>query len=88
MKRLNVNLGSPNGPLQEAPEVLKAVGMNLALGICFGVVNDCVDVVGFQSSIGLEGIGKDFASRDNILTNFGSKGLAPDIGTTSVRTLL
>jgi hypothetical protein len=37
MERLNTNVGSPDGSFQEAPEVLKPVGMNSAPDILNGM---------------------------------------------------
>ena len=45
---------SPLQPtLQETPEVLNAVGVNLVLDVLFGVVDDLVNVVAAQRVVGL-----------------------------------
>src|SRR4051794_10464016 len=43
MERFNRNVGALNATLQQAPEVLQPVGVDLPLGVAFGVVNDLMD---------------------------------------------
>jgi hypothetical protein len=40
MKRLNRNVGSAQGPLQEAPEVFQPVGMDAPANVGFGMVSE------------------------------------------------
>ena len=67
MEGLDVNVGALDGPLQEAPEVLNAVGVNLPVNVPFGMVDDAVNVVVSEIVVGLERVGVDFGTRSNVL---------------------
>jgi hypothetical protein len=63
VERLDANVGSLESALQERPEILKAIGVNLAVNVSLGVVNDSVLVAAnVESLIGQERIGIDFAT--------------------------
>jgi hypothetical protein len=76
MERLDVDVGSLDGPLQEAPEVLNAVGVNLAPDILFSVVNDLVDEVPVKSSITAMCVGVDSRARFNVAADCRREGLS------------
>ena len=42
MERFNIDVSSFDGPLQDAPEVLDSVGVNMSFDIGFGMVNSFV----------------------------------------------
>ena len=44
--RLYADVGSLNPALEQTPEILKPVGVHMALDIRFSVVNNIVDVLG------------------------------------------
>ena len=44
-------------PLEEAPEVLHPIRMNLAVNVLNGVVDDAMGVKGVQAGVGLEFVG-------------------------------
>ena len=52
MKRLDTNVGSVDAALQQAPEVFKAVSVNLPVNVLLGMVNDLVGVLLSQSVVG------------------------------------
>ena len=43
MERFNRHVGALDGPLQETPEVLQAISVNLSLHVLFGMVDHAVD---------------------------------------------
>src|SRR5437773_12535417 len=51
VKRLNTDVGSMKGTLQEAPEILHRVGMNRAVHVLNGMVNNLVGILPFQSFV-------------------------------------
>lgn len=57
VKRFNANVGSKNATLQERPEVLKTVGVNLAVNICGRVVDYLVRIMGVEAIIEEQFIG-------------------------------
>ena len=69
MKRLHAHVSSLNGPLEEAPEVLKAVRVNIAANIGYCMVNDVVRILIGQAVIGPEGIGMNLRAFQDVLAN-------------------
>jgi len=63
MERLDAHIGAFDPTLQQAPEVLQPVGVDLALGIALGVVNDLVGVLPLQSTVGRVGVGEHVGPR-------------------------
>ena len=49
MERFDAHVGALHGALQERPEVLQAVGVDLPVHVGFGVVDDVVDVAALSS---------------------------------------
>ena len=76
----NIHIGSANGPLQETPEVLNTVGMDVAPNVSLGVVNDLVDVDVAQITIRWQGIGEYFTPSHDVLSDDGGKALALSVG--------
>ena len=68
MKRFDANIGSSNAALEQAPKVLKPVGMNLPVNVLFGMVNDSVSVFLSKSIIGFQGIGIESRAGFNMLS--------------------
>src|SRR6266850_1014290 len=69
MKRFDANIGSTNAALQEAPKVLKAVGMNLSPRVCFSMIHEVVKVFIIQPIIAAMRIGIELASRFHVLAD-------------------
>jgi hypothetical protein len=74
MERLDRNIGALQAAFQETPEVLHSIGVNLAVNVGFGVINDLVGVF-IQPVIGKKLIGVDGRSRFNVLTQVSLKRL-------------
>jgi hypothetical protein len=80
MERLYADVGSLDRALEERPEVLHAVGVDLPLDVLLGVVDDAVDVFGAEVGVGLEGVSEHLGARLDVLPHLGSHGLLPDVG--------
>jgi hypothetical protein len=76
---LNADVSALEGPLEQAPEVLDPVGVNVALNVADRVVNDLVNVVGVQIGIGAEGIGEDLDPGSHVGADLGAEGVAAHI---------
>src|SRR5688572_10390173 len=59
MERFVAHIGALNGSLQERPEVLAAVGVDVAVNVGFSVVNDVVDVFTVEPVVRQEHVGVD-----------------------------
>src|SRR6267142_4207480 len=71
MERLNRNVRAFQSALEQAPEILKAVCVDLPLNVTFCMVNRLVnEVLVIQSLIGQEGIGVDRALGRDVSTDF------------------
>jgi hypothetical protein len=68
MERFDGHVGAFQGALQQAPEVLHAVGVDLSFRVRLGMIDDIVDVVGRQPVVGLQFVGVDARSRLNVFT--------------------
>ena len=73
MERLDADVGSADAALQQRPEVLQAVGVNLAVHVRYGVVDDLMRVVGFQPFVRQQRIGVERGTGFNVLSDFGLK---------------
>ena len=72
MKRLDTHIRALDGPLQETPEVLQPVRVNVAINIPFGVVDNFVLVPDHtQIVVGLERIGVQFGATLHHLADLG-----------------
>ena len=77
MERLNGYVGALQGALQEAPEVLAAVGVNLPINVSVGVIDDVVGVGVVQTVVRQEFIGVDARASTDVAPDFGlQSGLA------------
>src|SRR5438874_985635 len=76
MERLNTNVGARDAALEQAPEVLKAISVNLPVDVLFGMVDNFVSVFLRESVIGLQGIGVQRGTRFDMLLNFNLKSSA------------
>lgn len=71
MERLDADVRPVDGPLQQAPEVLQAVGVDLAPDVGLGMVDGLMEVVRLQSFVGLQRISVDARTRLDMLANLG-----------------
>src|SRR5258708_6946024 len=73
MERFDVHVGTTDGALQETPEVLKAIGVNLAVNVRLSVIDDVVNVVRAESLIREMRVSVQGRARFNVLPNNGLK---------------
>jgi hypothetical protein len=71
MKRFDTYIGSADAALEETPEVLKGIGVNLPIHVLDSMVNHLVRIVSGQSLIGEQEVGIESGSRLNMLPDFG-----------------
>src|ERR1039457_602254 len=71
MERFDTNVASRNAALEQRPEVLKAVGVNLPINVFLGMVNDFVGVLGSQPVIRGQSIGVEGRASFDVLLDFG-----------------
>src|SRR5437667_307301 len=69
MRRLNTDVGSTNATLQEAPEVLKAVGVNLAACVALRMIHELMEVFIIQPFVSAVRVCIDFAASLDVLAN-------------------
>src|ERR1051325_4301461 len=69
MERCDRHVGATNSALQEAPEVLAAIGVNLPIDVALGVVNEAVLEISGESAIRVERIGVDGGAFRDVATN-------------------
>src|SRR5579884_1783180 len=58
--RLHAHVGAANHPLEQRPEVLDTVRVDLAVYVSFGVVDDTVDVLRVEPLVGRQRIRHQF----------------------------
>src|SRR5688572_26144897 len=69
MKRFHGNVSALESPLQQAPEVLAAVGVDLPVHVLLGMVDHTVNETGAQATIGAEVIGVDGRAFGNVVAH-------------------
>jgi len=67
VKRFDAHVGALDGALLQAPEILQPVGVDGAIDVRLGMVDDVVGVVGLQRLVGRQRIGVDGAARLDVL---------------------
>lgn len=75
MKRFNAHISPVDAPLQQAPEVLKAVCVDATVDVFNGMVNDCMGIVSPKSLIGEQRIGIERGTRFDVLLDLGMENL-------------
>src|SRR5262249_38880221 len=81
MERFDGNVGALDGALQETPEVLKAVSVDRAVHVGFGMVNDLVNVAALSHTvIGAQGIGVEARAIFDVLRDDGFQLMFLPIG--------
>ena len=71
MEWFDTNVGSSDAALQQAPEVLESVRVNLPVNVLLGMVNDFVSIFLSQSVIGCQRIGVERRAGFDMLFNRG-----------------
>src|SRR5438552_4174197 len=67
MERLNTHVGSLQSALEETPEILKPVGVNLSINVTFRVIDNLMfESLFLESHIRHERIGVDRAASGNV----------------------
>jgi len=80
MERLNADVGSTNRPLEQTPEVLKAVRVDVATNILNGMVDGPVVEVSLQAVVGKQEVSIDGAPWFDVLPNLRLKRVLLAIG--------
>jgi hypothetical protein len=76
MEGLDADVGSFQAALQQRPEILDPVRVDVAVNVLFRVVHELVNVVRIEAGIGRQFIGEDFRARFDICAHFLLQGLA------------
>ena len=69
MEWLDIDVSASNRPLQETPEVLNSVGMNMTMNVGYSMVYSLVNILFIQIAVGSKGIGDKVATLFNILSH-------------------
>jgi hypothetical protein len=69
MEWFDRNVGAANAALQERPEILKGVGVDVAIHVGYGVVNDLMRILAFEPIVGKQRIGIKRRTRFNVLAD-------------------
>src|SRR5438034_3035467 len=75
MEWLDTDVGSMKPALQKAPEVFESVGMNRAVHVGHGMIDDLVRVFPFQSVIGFQFIAVERRASFHMLFHFALQSL-------------
>jgi len=70
VERLDRYVGALDGTLQETPEVLQAVGVNMSVNVRLGVIDDAVDLSTlFHAVVGTERVSVEGGASFNVLAD-------------------
>lgn len=78
----DANIGAAQSALEQAPEVLQPIGMDLAANVGLGVVDELVDVFGLESEVSGGFIGEDMGSRFDGCFDVADQSMAAGVGVT------
>src|SRR5439155_22144779 len=73
MKRFDTYIGSADSAFQQAPEVLQPVGVNRAINVSNGMVDNFMGVLSRQSFVGFQIVAVESRACLNMLLDFGLK---------------
>src|SRR5271154_1594554 len=76
MKRLNTHIGSLDGTFQQRPKIFHLVGVDRAVYISFGMVNNLMSVF-IKAVVRLQRIGIESTTRINVLADLSVKVMLP-----------
>src|SRR6266403_2275483 len=79
MKRFDVNIRALQSALEQAPEILQSVGVDLPVYVAFGVVNRLVREMLWQILVGHERIGIERRTCRDVRVNFAMQRVFPAI---------
>jgi hypothetical protein len=79
MKRFDADVSTGDTPLEKALEILKPVGMNLAVNILHGVVYHSMRVTLLKTAVGFQRIRIERSARLHMLRHFGLQGVSAAI---------
>ena len=68
VERLNADVGAVDAALQETPEILHAIGVNVLANILHGMVNDLMSVFVRESPVGLQEVAINVRSGFHVVT--------------------
>lgn len=69
MERFDTHVGSADAALQERPEVLKGIGVDVSIDVLNGMVYDLMGVIGCQSFVGHQSVRVECRARFNMLSD-------------------
>ena len=70
VERLDRNVGPADSAFKKTPEVLQSVGVNVAVNVSDGMVNDLMGIIGGESIIGPQRIGIESGASFNVFADF------------------
>jgi hypothetical protein len=70
VERLDADVGSFQAALQERPEILDSVRVNVAVYVLFRVIHELVNIIRIEASIGREFVSENFRARFDIRAHF------------------
>src|ERR1035438_4161181 len=76
MERLDAHVASAQATLQKAPEILDAVGVDVAIHVRFHVVDYIVGIVGLKPKICVQFISENVGAIFDVLLDVGDQGPA------------
>src|SRR5438105_4460646 len=79
MERFDRHVGTLDGALQEAPEVLAAIGVDFAVHVGFGVVDHAMGVVGVQPVIRQEKVSVDLRTATDVRADVGLQSVLTNV---------
>src|SRR4029077_16889389 len=77
---LDADVSPLDRPLQERPEVLQSVGVDLPANVALAVVDDLMVVRVAEVGIGLERVGEDLGTFGDLLPHFRAQSLPANVG--------
>src|SRR5262249_43640387 len=80
VERFDRDISALEGTLQERPEVLAPVSVDLAVHVPFGVVDDVVNVVGAQAVVREQFVGVDSRTTPDVFADVALQGVLAVVG--------
>jgi hypothetical protein len=85
VERLNADVGSLDGSLEQAPEILQTVGVDATVNVSFGVVDELMGLSVAQQLVGLVGVGVDVRAYLDVAPDDGCRTRRLGLGITFAR---
>lgn len=76
---LDRNISAANRTLQQAPEILKAIRVNVTVNVGFCMVDDFMRVLGIKTRVGLQGVSVKLGASGNVFANLFLKMMLPSV---------